>query len=77
MTAGLRSADAADAADVAPPTFAAERARVDAALRGFCDRYLSALEPAVAPRVIGLIRDGSVLFAYHPTLDTGDSASRS
>ncbi|HEU5040307.1 MAG TPA: murein L,D-transpeptidase catalytic domain family protein [Gemmatimonadales bacterium] len=36
-----------------------------------------ALEPAVAPRVIGLIRDGSVLFAYHPTLDTGSGAPRS
>jgi hypothetical protein len=36
-----------------------------------------ALEPDVAARVIGLIRDGSVLFAWHPTLAAGGIPPRS
>ena len=32
-----------------------------------------ALEPGVAARVIGLIRDGSVLFAWYPSLAAGDN----
>ena len=36
-----------------------------------------ALEPAVASRIIGLIRGGSVLFAWHPTLHSPDSSSPS
>jgi geranylgeranyl pyrophosphate synthase len=61
--------------------FASERARVDAALRGFCDGYLGSLEPVVAEAIrYSLLGEGKrmrpvlVLAAYEAAGGAGDAA---
>jgi farnesyl diphosphate synthase/geranylgeranyl diphosphate synthase type II len=61
--------------------FASERARVDDALRGFCDGYLGSLEPVVAEAIrYSLLGEGKrmrpvlVLAAYEAAGGAGDAA---
>ena len=61
--------------------FAEQRTRVDAALLGFCDRYLGALEPVVAEAIrYSLLGEGKrlrpilVLAAYEAAGGTGDAS---
>jgi geranylgeranyl pyrophosphate synthase len=82
MPNGAGSAVAQDAAsDEAARGFAAQRDRVDAALSGFCDRYLGALEPVVAEAIrYSLLGEGKrlrpilVLAAYEAAGGEGDAA---
>ena len=83
MTAGLRSPDATHAGTPDPTAgdFAAQRARVDAALRGFCDGYLAALEPVVAEAIrYSLLGEGKrlrpilVLAAYEAAGGSADAS---
>ena len=82
MTAGVHPADATEAS-IPDPTadFSSHRARVDVALRGFCDGYLAPLEPVVAEAIrYSLLGEGKrlrpilVLAAYEAAGGAGDAA---
>jgi farnesyl diphosphate synthase/geranylgeranyl diphosphate synthase type II len=83
MTAGLRPVDASRAptSHATADDFASQRARVDDALRGFCDGYLGSLEPVVAEAIrYSLLGEGKrmrpilVLAAYEAAGGTGDAS---
>ena len=83
MTAGLRSPDATHTGTPDPTAgdFIAQRARVDAALGGFCDGYLAVLEPVVAEAIrYSLLGEGKrlrpilVLAAYEAAGGSADAS---
>jgi geranylgeranyl pyrophosphate synthase len=82
MPHGAGSAVAQDATtDEAARGFAAQRERVDAALRGFCERYLDGLEPSVADAIrYSLLGEGKrlrpilVLAAFEAAGGAGDAS---
>jgi geranylgeranyl pyrophosphate synthase len=83
MTTELRSEPAQEAAlAAAGARLTEQRARVDAALRTFCDRYLPGLEPVVAEAIrYSLLGEGKrlrpilVLAAYEASGGGGDAAT--
>ena len=82
MTAGVRPADVTSPSTPDPTAeFSSQRARVDEALRGFCDGYLAPLEPVVAEAIrYSLLGEGKrlrpilVLAAYEAAGGVDDAA---